>query len=176
MPVNIGPLSADQIGELRPALAALLQDAVLSGASIGFLPPLPAAETEAYWTTVVDAVREGSRVLLAARRGGEPPVGSVQLDLAMRANGRHRAEVTKLMVHRTARRQGIGRALMVAVEAEARRLGRTTLHLDTREGDPSERVYQTLGWQRAGAIPRWARSADGTLHTTVFYHRVLDEA
>jgi GNAT superfamily N-acetyltransferase len=94
----------------------------------------------------------------------------------MRANGRHRAEVTKLMVHRTARRQGIGRALMVAVEAEARRLGRTTLHLDTREGDPSERLYQTLGWQRAGAIPRWARSADGTLHTTVFYHRVLDEA
>jgi len=121
----------------------------------------------------LSAVRESSRVLLAARRGGEPPVGSVQLDLAMRANGRHRAKVTKLMVHRTARRQGIRPALMVAVEAEARRLGRTTLHLDTREED---RLYQTLGWQRAGAIPRWARSAAGTLHTTVFYCRVLDEA
>jgi GNAT superfamily N-acetyltransferase len=94
----------------------------------------------------------------------------------MRANSLHRAVVAKLIVHRSVRRRGIGRALMTAVEAEARRLGRTTLHLDTREGDPSERLYRGLGWERAGAIPRWARSADGTLHTTIFYYRLLDLA
>jgi acetyltransferase len=90
--------------------------------------------------------------------------------------GGSRVLLVQLMVLRSARRQGIGRLLMAAVEAHARRLGRTTLHLDTREGDPSEQLYQALGWQRAGAIPRWARSADGTLHTTVFYYRLLDPA
>jgi hypothetical protein len=62
---------------------------------------------------------------------------------------------------------------MLAAEAEARRRGRTTLHLDTRQGDPSEKLYRSLGWQLAGVIPRWAKSADGTLHTTVFYCRFL---
>jgi GNAT superfamily N-acetyltransferase len=179
MRVPVGVLAADAIAGVQPALVRLLQDAVDSGASIGFLPPLAEAEAAAYWATVADAVRDGSRVLLVAPAPDEPaglPVGAVQLDLAMRANGRHRAEVAKLMVDRSVRRRGVGRALMTAVEAEARRLGRTTLHLDTREGDPSERLYQGLGWERAGAIPRWARSGDGTLHTTVFYYRLLDSA
>jgi GNAT superfamily N-acetyltransferase len=78
------------------------------------------------------------------------------------------------MVHRDARRRGIGRALMVAIEGHARGLGRTTLHLDTRQGDPSEALYRSLGWQPAGTIPRWARSADGRLDATAFYYRLLD--
>jgi ribosomal protein S18 acetylase RimI-like enzyme len=91
----------------------------------------------------------------------------------MRANGLHRAEVAKLMVHRAARRRGIARALMLALEDHARRLGRTTLVLDTRQGDPSERLYQSLGYQLAGAIPEYARSADGTLDATAIYYRLL---
>jgi acetyltransferase len=78
------------------------------------------------------------------------------------------------MVHRRARRQGVGRALMLAAEAEARRLGRSTLVLDTRHGDPSEILYRSLGWERAGEIPRYARSADGTLHATAFYFKLLE--
>jgi acetyltransferase len=156
-----------------PALAALLIDAVDSGASIGFLPPLDTAEAARYWDGVADALREGSRVLLIARHG-DRPVGSVQLDLALRANGRHRAEVVRLMVHREARRHGLGRALMLAIEGEARRRGRTTLVLDTRQGDPSEALYRELGWTPAGVIPRYARSADGSLHTTAFYYKLLD--
>ena len=98
----------------RPALVALLRDAVDSGASIGFLPPLSEAEAGAYWDGVAGALDDGSRVLLVARDAAAGIVGSVQLDLAMRANARHRAEVSKLMVHRAARRRGIGRALMAA--------------------------------------------------------------
>lgn len=158
----------------EPALVALLRDAVDSGASIGFLPPLSEGEALEYWRSVGVAVAEGSRVLFAARDAAGEAIGSAQLDLALRANGRHRAEVAKVMVHRRARRQGVGRALMLAAEAEARRLGRSTLVLDTRHGDPSEILYRSLGWERAGEIPRYARSADGTLHTTAFYFKLLE--
>jgi acetyltransferase len=155
------------------ALIALLRDAVDSGASLGFLPPLASCTAARYWRTVVEDVEEGSRVLLAARAAGGAIVGSAQLELAMRENGRHRAEVAKVMVLGAARRQGIGRALMLAAEEHARRLGRSTLVLDTRAGDPSERLYASVGWQRVGEIPRYARSAGGALHATAFYYKLL---
>jgi ribosomal protein S18 acetylase RimI-like enzyme len=171
--MRIEPLSADDARAAERSLADLLVDAVDSGASVGFLPPLGAAEAAAYWRSVADAVTGGSLVLLAAR-DAEGVAGSAQLDLALRANGLHRAEVAKVMVHRRARRQGLGRALMLAAEGEARRRGRTTLVLDTRQGDPSEILYRSLGWQLAGTIPRYAKSADGTLHTTAFYFKLLE--
>jgi len=157
----------------RPALVALLQDAVDGGASVGFVPPLGADEAAAYWDSVAAALKGGGRRLWIARAVSGSIVGTAQLDLASQANGRHRAEVIKLMVLGSARRQGIGRRLMETAEAEARRLGRTTLVLDTRQGDPSEGLYRGMGWQPAGTIPRYARSADGTLHTTAFYYKLL---
>jgi acetyltransferase len=160
----------------RASLVALLQDAVESGASIGFLPPLDAPEAAAYWESVATAIAQRSRVLVVARDGDGAVVGSAQLELATRTNGSHRAEVSKVMVHRLARRRGIGRALMLALEDHARRLGRTTLVLDTRSGDPSERLYRSLGWQVAGTIPRYARSADGSLDATTIYYKLLSPA
>jgi ribosomal protein S18 acetylase RimI-like enzyme len=120
-----------------PELVGLLQDAVASGASLGFMPPLSADEARSYWHEVFDGLCKHSRILLAVRRE-QQIVGSVQLDLVLRKNGLHRAEVQKLMVHRKFRRQGLGRALMTAVEEAARQAGRTLLVLDTRKGDPSE--------------------------------------
>ena len=152
---------------------ALLQDVVGDGASVGFLPPLGTEEARAYWESAAAALEAGGRRLWIARAVDGGIVGTVQLDLASQANGRHRAEVTRLMVLSSARRQGIGRLLMGAAEAEARRLGRTTLVLDTRQGDPSEARYRGMGWQPAGTIPRYARSADGTLHTTAFHYKLL---
>jgi GNAT superfamily N-acetyltransferase len=159
-------------GALYP-LTRLLEDAVESGASVGFLHPMAQGEALAYWKSVLPQLRDGSNVLLAARRGGVI-VGCVQLCLEQPANGRHRAEVAKLMVLRSARRQGIGRGLIVAAEEEARRLGRTTLVLDTREGEPSEALYLKLGWQLAGVVPKYARSSDGSLAGSAFYYKVLD--
>lgn len=170
----IEPLTPARAVTLQEALASVLTDAVDGGASVGFLPPLDPVEAARYWGSVVTALREGSRVLFAAQEPAGRLVGTVQLDLAMRPNARHRAEVAKLMVHRAARGRGVGRALMLAAEAHARRLGRTTLFLDTRQGDPSERLYRGLGWQLAGVIPRYARSADGRLHATAIYYKVLD--
>ena len=173
-PARVAPLTAaEAVGEL-PALVALLVDSVDSGASVGFLPPLDLAEAEGYWRHVIDDVAAGTRVLLGAREAGGRLIASAQLELAMRPNGRHRAEVQKVMVHTAARQRGLGRALMEAAEAEARRRDRTTLVLDTRQGDPSERLYRSVGWTLSGTVPRYARSADGTLHATAFYHKLLD--
>jgi acetyltransferase len=156
-----------------PELVATLQEAVADGASVGFLPPLADDEAQAYWQSVVEALRVGSRALLIARLPDGAFAGTVQLDLAMRANGRHRAEVSRLIVRRAAQRRGVARALMLALEIEAQRLGRTTLVLDTRQGDPSERLYQSLDYQIVGAIPQYARGADGTLAATVYYYKLL---
>ena len=174
--LDIESLTAAGVEVHRPALVALLRDAVDSGASIGFLPPVEEAEAAAYWETVQAALGEESRVVLAAHDSELGLVGAGQLELALRANAGHRAEVTKVMVHRRARRRGIGRALMLALEDHARRLGRTTLILDTRQGDPSEVLYQSVGWTFAGAIPRYARSATGTLDATALYYKLLDPA
>jgi acetyltransferase len=172
---RIEALDADGARACRPGLTHLLVDAVNGGASVGFLPPLDAAEAGAYWESVARAVREGSRVLLVARGPGHDGlVGTAQLGLETRPNGRHRAEVMKVLVLSAARRQGIGRALMDALEEQARQHGRTTLVLDTRAGDPSERLYRACGWTAAGVIPGYARNGEGGLDPTVVYYRLLD--
>lgn len=176
MSLEIEALTAVAVQTHQAALVALLQDAVDSGASIGFLPPIAETEAAQYWDAVAAALGEGSRVVLAAHDPELGLVGSGQLELATRANARHRAEVAKVMVHRRARRRGVGRALMLALEEHARRLGRTTLVLDTRQGDPSEDLYRSGGWTFAGAIPRYARSATGAFDATALYFKLLEPA
>ncbi|HET9317085.1 MAG TPA: GNAT family N-acetyltransferase [Vicinamibacteria bacterium] len=167
-------LDADAARREQPALIALLRDVVDDGGSVGFLPPLSADEAREYWESVAVAVKGGGRLLWVAREDGAL-LGTVQLDLEKRANGNHRAELIKLMVHTSARRRGVGRALMRAAQDEARRRGRRTLVLDTRQGDPSEALYRSLGWSLAGAIPQYARSANGELHATALYYLLLGE-
>jgi acetyltransferase len=174
MDTSIASLDAAGVRVRMRELAEILIDCVDDGASVGFLPPLAQSDALAYWGSVADAIADGSRVVLVAAAPGTAADGTIQLDLALRPNARHRAEVMRLLVHRRARRHGLGRALMQAVEAEARRRERTTLVLDTREGDPSEVLYRSLGWQRAGVIPRYARSANGALDGSAFYYKLLD--
>jgi ribosomal protein S18 acetylase RimI-like enzyme len=150
-------------------LVELLVAVVNDGASLGFLAPLDPAEAADYWGGVLGP----SRVLLIAEHQGRI-VGSAQLHLEARANGRHRAEVAKVMVHPAARRRGLGLALMERLEAIARREGRSLLVLDTREGEPSTDLYRRLGYQEVGTIPDYARSSDGRLRATVVYYKQLD--
>ena len=167
--------SAAEARALLPQLGELLRDAVDSGASVGFLPPLPAAEASEYWQSVVSALEAGHRLLLLAH---EPDtgelVGTVQLDLATRPNSRLRAEVSKLLVHTRARRRGVARQLLEALEARARQLGRTTLVLDTRHGDGAELLYQAMGYQLVGIIPEYFINHDGRPHATAVYYKLLD--
>ena len=165
-------LSPEQAEAAIGQLAELLIDAVESGASIGFMPPLPKTEAIDYWHGVIAVMREGSRVLLVAVENGHIE-GSVQLALETRANGNHRAEAMKLFVNRRSRRRGLAKKLMMEAEVAARRLGRTLLVMDTRKGGEAETLCQTLGYIRFGEVPNYARSGDGMLHTTVFFYRQL---
>lgn len=154
----------------EPALVALLRDAVEDGASIGFIAPIAREEAVAYWRGVREELGRGL-VMLAAHEGGRL-AGSVQLAPAQKRNGRHRAEVQKLLVLRELRGRGVGEALMHAIEDEARRLGRWLLVLDTATS-AAERLYRKLGYQRAGAIPEFAESSAGGFDATVLYYKRL---
>lgn len=174
MDVAISSLSANEARLLLPQLHTLLDDAVTSGASVGFLPPLPAAEADEYWQSVVAAIEAGHRVLLVARQPDDGQLlGTVQLDLATRPNSLLRAEVSKLLVHTHARRRGIARQLLVALEDHARQLRRSTLILDTRHGDAAELLYQSMGYQFVGAIPAYFINYDGQPHATAVYYKLL---
>ncbi|MGV3138238.1 N-acetyltransferase family protein [Brevibacillus agri] len=153
--------------ELRE-LAGLLVDIVADGASVGFLPPLAWEEAYAYWASVT-----GEQVVVWVAANENGIVGTVQLHLAERPNGRHRAEIAKLMVHPSAQRQGIGRTLMLLAQARALAENRSLLVLDTRAEDPSNRLYQAMGYQEGGRIPHYAMSADGSLHDTVIYYKLI---
>src|SRR5688500_13191887 len=113
--ITIEQLTVDQADALLTELIGLLQDSVASGAAIGFLPPLGNDEARGYWASAIEDLARGALVLLVARQGGAV-VGTVQLALAQRPNGRHRAEVQKLLVHTCARRQGIGQTLLAAAD------------------------------------------------------------
>lgn len=173
--MNIELLTSPAARDKLTDLIELLQDAVNAGASVGFLPPLSREVASSYWVSVLADVDAGHRLLLGAIEGVKL-VGSVQLELARKPNAAHRAEVQRLLVHRSVRRQGIGERLMRELEELAREHGRTLLVLDTRRGDPSELLYQKLGYTIAGVIPGYARSSSGSLDATAFYYRQLDPA
>lgn len=157
-------LSADDVREL----SRVLIDVVQEGASIGFLPPLQMEAAQAYWTSVLD-----DHVKLWVAKVNGVIVGTVQLHLVTKPNGTHRAEIAKLLVHPTAQRRGVGRSLMINAESRARVENRSLLVLDTREGDPSNSLYRSLGYEEAGRIPYFAQSAEGHLDTTVLYYKRL---
>lgn len=171
--MNIRPLASDEALRRLPELLVLLRDAVDSGASLGFLPPLTDTQGASFWQQMIREVSADTRALLVAEVDGVI-AGSIQIHPAPQPNASHRAELQKLFVLRSHRRQGIGRALMTAAEAEARRRGRTLLVLDTLAGDKGEALYRSLDYGKAGEIPGYAKQADGTLAATAIYYRQLD--
>jgi ribosomal protein S18 acetylase RimI-like enzyme len=170
--VHIELLTSRTAHDRLDDLIALLQDAVDSGASVGFLPPVSRVAASDYWCSVGGDLDAGHRFLLGAMHGSRL-VGSVQLELARKPNASHRAEVQRLLVLQSVRRRGIGEQLMRQLHDLARQHGRTLLVLDTREGDPSELLYRKLGYTRAGVIPGYARSVGGALDATAFYYLVI---
>lgn len=164
MEFQLRTLPADAAEGYLPELVALLMDAVASGASVGWVEVPSEGEAAEYWRGVIASLGPG-RLLLGALSSGRL-LGTVQLVLEGRPNGRHRAEVSKLLVHREARRQGLGEALMRRVEQEARAQGRTLLLLDTLLGSPAERLYARLGWRTVGVVPGFARVSSGALEPT----------
>jgi GNAT superfamily N-acetyltransferase len=163
-PCTIELLTPERAREIRAELVALLIDAVESGAAVNFVWPMTRAKADAWWAGALASHAAGERLLFVAQADGGIE-GTVQLILAPQENQPFRADLAKMIVHRRARRRGIGAALMQAAEVEARRLGRTLLTLDTESG---------MGWAKAGEIPDYATNPDGRgRHSaSLFYKRL----
>ncbi len=155
------------------ALAEVLLDCVEGGASVSFMASLTRAEAESFFGKVVDGVQQGDRILLAAFIDSKL-VGTVQVVSATPPNQPHRADVAKLLVLRSARKQGVGARLMEHAEEASRLAGKTLLVLDTVTGDHAERLYSRIGWNRLGVIPNYALFPDGRFcDTTVFWKQLV---
>jgi GNAT superfamily N-acetyltransferase len=152
-------------------LAELLIDCVEGGASVSFMHPLPMAKSVDFWRRVAGRVAQGECALLVAE-DVDGVVGTVQLILDQPENQPHRADLSKMLVHRRARRRGLGAALLRAAENVARDCGKSLLVLDTASSD-AERLYAKLGWQRCGVIPGYALLPRGGLCDTTYFYRTL---
>jgi GNAT superfamily N-acetyltransferase len=153
-------------------LALVLVDCVEGGASVGFMLPMSLPRALAFWRRVAGEVEGGARALLVAEDAAGI-IGTVQVVLDQPENQPHRADISKMLVHRSARRRGVGAALMRAAENEARRCGKSLLVLDTASDD-AERLYARLGWSLVGSIPGYALWPEGGPCSTSFYYRQLD--
>jgi len=154
-------------------LCDVLMDCVAGGASVSFMQPMTLAKAADFWREVAASVNRGERALLIAEDEHGTIVGTAQAVWATPENQPHRADVAKMLVHRRARRLGVGDAVLKAAEDAARDAGKTLLVLDTASDD-AERLYVRRGWQRVGTIPDYALMPDGAPCATVVYYKRLN--
>ncbi|WSV44242.1 GNAT family N-acetyltransferase [Streptomyces sp. NBC_01077] len=167
-------LTPDEVrAHASAGLAALLVDAVDGGASVGFLAPLEAPDAAGWWTRVAEEAAEGVRDVWAAHGPDGNLTGVVTLVRGGAANGGHRGEIARLLVHRSARGRGLGYRLLATAEAHAAASGLTLLVLDTQTDSPAERLYRGAGWTAAGTIPDFAADPSGVLRPTTLYYKRL---
>ncbi|OUC93000.1 GNAT family N-acetyltransferase [Streptosporangium minutum] len=169
---TITRLSADDFHHSVKSLAGLLADVVADGSSLGFLSPFDQDGAAAWWHAQQPAVSDGSLVVWVARGPGGI-AGTVSLALERKPNGRHRAEIVKLMVHRDARGRGLARALLAHAEQAAAQTGATLLLLDTVTGSAADHLYRAAGWTRYGIVPGYAVDPAGSPEDCSFYYKQL---
>jgi acetyltransferase len=170
--VTLQRLDSANFANYREGLIVLLLDAVNDGASIGFLTDLDERGAAEYFAQVHAAMTDGALLLWVAHEQGRV-LGSVQLSLCQKPNGLNRAEIQKLLVLSTARRRGIARLLMQAVEQEAVPRKRGLLYLDTEAGSDAEHLYRNLGYSCIGGLPDYACGPDGTYRANAIYYKTL---
>jgi GNAT superfamily N-acetyltransferase len=171
--IEIRRLDADEARAHLDGLASVLRDCVEGGASVGYLAPFSQEEARRVYGAYVEEVEHGRRLLLAAFAEREL-VGTVQVVFAPHPNQPHRADIARMLVHRSARQKGIGGLLMERAEAEARAEGKTLLVLDAVTGGDAERLYERLGWSKVGVIPNYALYPDGRPCDTTYFFKSLE--
>lgn len=157
---------------LLGGLVEVLLDCVEGGASVSFMQPLTRERATAFWRKVAAGVDAGERALLVAE-DAQGVCGTVQLIFDLPENQPHRADLAKMLVHRRARRRGLGEALMRAAEQTARDCGKTLLVLDAVTDGDAARLYARLGWVRVGDIPNYALYPQGGYCSTTYFYRDL---
>jgi GNAT superfamily N-acetyltransferase len=165
----LNELTGKQIDELSEVLI----DCVEGGASVSFMLPMTRDKAHAFWNAAAVSAARGERFIVVAEDDTGSIIGTVTVILNLPENQPHRADVAKMLVHRRARRLGVGAAVLAAAEREAFHRGRTLLVLDTVTGSPAERLYVRHGWQRCGEIPFYALWPDGRPCPTTYYYKLL---
>jgi GNAT superfamily N-acetyltransferase len=140
---------ADITSAMKDSLVQLLKDAVDNNFSVGFMKDSTDADFDKFWSGCVIVTRE------------------------QRANGRHRGELRKLLVHSKAQGMGIGTKLEEAATSYARQIGLTLLYLDSATNFLVNGVYEKWGWSKSGEIPQFAKNPDGELVSTWFFYKLL---
>jgi GNAT superfamily N-acetyltransferase len=169
--VRVRPLQVIGEREIR-GLSDVLIDCVEGGASVSFMFPMTQAKAEAFWRDASASAARGERVVIAAEEPDGRIIGTVQIISAQPENQPHRGDLTKMLVHRSARRKGVGAALLVTAERSAVEAGKTLLVLDTASPD-AERLYVRQGWQRCGKVPNYALMPDGAPCATTIFFKLL---
>jgi GNAT superfamily N-acetyltransferase len=173
MPDAIRIRRLESIGDREiQGLSEVLIDCVEGGASVSFMLPMSRAKAEAYWRGTAASAARGERMVLAAEDTAGAIVGTAQVVLAQPENQPHRGDLAKMLVHRRARRHGVGAALLAAAERSALDAGKTLLVLDTASAE-AERLYARAGWQCCGRIPEYALWPDGRPCATTIFFKVL---
>jgi GNAT superfamily N-acetyltransferase len=153
-------------------LCDVLIDCVEGGASVNFMWPMTRAKAEQYWHGVAASLARDERAVVVAEDGRGEILGTAQAIWAPQENQPHRADISKMLVRRSARRHGVGALVLTAAERAAREAGRSLLVLDTASAE-AERLYERSGWQRVGAVPRFALMPDGPECSTVIFYKDL---
>lgn len=176
MACDIRVRSLEAIGEREMrGLCDVLIDCVEGGASVSFMLPMTRTKAEAFWGAAAASLARGERLVFVAEDEAGVTVGTVQVILSLPENQPHRGDLAKMLVHRSARRRGVGAALLAAAEQGARDAGKTLLVLDTVTGSDAERLYARRGWRRCGEIPDYALWPDGRFCATTIFFKFLRE-
>jgi GNAT superfamily N-acetyltransferase len=171
--VSVRRVDAHEAAACVEALADVLIDCIEGGASVSFMLPIARDKAVDFWRKVAGGVARNERALLIAEDVDGQIVGTVQVITEQPENQPHRADIAKMLVHRKARRRGIAQRLMVAAEHAAREEGKFVLVLDTVTGGDAERLYERVGWQRVGMVPKYALLPNGEFCGTTFYCKHL---
>jgi GNAT superfamily N-acetyltransferase len=166
---SIRSLDAVEAEARLTELADILVDAVAHGASVNFMAGFSSEEARAFWRKQLADIALGEKRLFVGERGGRL-VATVLLIYAPQPNAPHRAEIGKMLVVSSERRQGLGRRLLATAEEAALQAGRTLLMLDTESGSAGDKLYRRCGWREYGRVPDHAYRPNGRLaETTMFY-------
>jgi ribosomal protein S18 acetylase RimI-like enzyme len=155
------------------ALCEAADAAIIEGGGFGWVHPPGRGALESYFRGVL---LMPERLLFVTRLDGII-VGSAQLVRPPR-NNEAQAFAAHLMhsfIAPYARGHGLARMLTRRVEDAARALGFHILNLDVRETQaPAIRMYESLGYQRWGVHPAYAR-VEGRVIQGLFFTKRLRE-
>jgi GNAT superfamily N-acetyltransferase len=170
--VSIRVIAARDLVEVLNDLTEVLVEVVNDCDPLGFMAPIDSDISRDYWISMLPELRSGKRLLFVAMSEGTV-VGAAQLAPSQRGNSPHRAAIEKVFVTRSARRHGVGTALMNSIESLALHYRRTLLTLTTRYDDATHRWYRSLGYNDIGVIPGWTIGPHGERYNHVAMYKEL---